>query len=177
MRKEDFTVHANAIVGGYNDLKKVWAVVSEVAKEMNGKVINKRFTDAINAKCEGVGRVYIDEYKKLLVYITNRCYNNGSYCVYFDDKLSYRYSFGVDFSGRVDADLICGMVSANIKNINDKISTWKDAAKNWDKYEAKVRKALEAFNKAMVGVNPLFKPYELHSFQWERPESYCIFNK
>ena len=178
MKKQDFEIYANGIIRAYNDVKSVWAAVLEVSKQMDGKVINKRFTEAIDAKCVGVGSVWLDNSKLMHVQIYNRSIQTAHGPEYIDRRLYYCTSYGVAFSGRVDAAEVASMYSALVKNINDKINQWKDAAKNFDKYQEKTRKALQALNKAFEGINPIFKPSVLNSFDWERAENYFLsYNK
>lgn len=182
MKKNDFQELAKHVINGYNEALEGWQVVLETAKEMDGKVFNKRFTDAVNAKLSAVCCSVNDPYnlgKELSFWLSNRSYNNGSFCRYFDNKVYYR-DVKLDSlltDGRIDAAKVVETVNDLRNNINKKVSEWSDAAKNWDRYEKRVRKALAAFGAAMEGVNPFFIPSELHSYDWKNADTFRIYNR
>ena len=183
MKKNDFQELAKHVINGYNEVLEGWQVVIETAKEMDGKVFNKRFTDAVNAKLSAVRcSVNAPSYlgnKELSLWLDNRSYNNGSFCCYFDDKVYYR-DVKLDSlltDGRIDAAKVVEIVNDLQNNINKKVSEWSDAAKNWDRYEKRVRKALAAFGAAMEGVNPFFIPSEIRSYNWRNADTFQIYNR
>lgn len=175
--KERFAPHAKAIINGYKDLAAIWGAIMSVSDEMNGKVFNKRFTDAVNAKIKGVGSVSASDpynlgHKTLNIYLFNRSYClEGAGWIYYDKELYYTYLHNVDdilTDGRMDADKAKSRILNIIELINDKIATYSDALKNYDKYMNKRTKALEAFGKAMAGLNKLFEFGTLNSYDWQR---------
>lgn len=175
--KERFAIHAKAIINGYKDLAVIWNAIITVSNEMNGKVFNKRFTDSVNAKIDGVGRVSASDpynlgHKTLNIYLFNRSYClEGAGCIYYDDELYFTSLHDVDdilTDGRIAADKANYHLSKIIELINNKIATYSDALKNYDKYMNKRAKALEAFGKAMAGLNKLFEYGTLNSYDWQR---------
>ena len=184
MNKNQFKLHSAAIIKAYGEVRTVWEVINTVAAQMDGKVYNKRFTDAINAQIKGVASVSVsDPYntgKKLEIYLYNRYYQHDGGITYIDDYVMCRTIWKLDevlSDGRIDAGKVAAKVAENISAINGKVATWEDGAKNFEKYEKKVRKALETFNNTMGDVNPLFKMYELRAYDWEHSQGYNIYNK
>lgn len=176
--KAKFLVYSENIVNGYNDLEKIWRAVLETAKEMHGKVFNKRFGDAINAKISGVGSVSFNDpynmgYKTLNIWVEKRYYTiPGIYgCNYFDDDLSYKSMHNANdilTDGRIDATKAAEKITDYLGGINRKRDEMKDAAKNYDKNKKKLENAVRALAVAFSGINPLFVPSELRAYDWEK---------
>ena len=176
-------LHSAAIINGYKEVKKAWETVAVVASEMDGKVFNKRFVEAVCARLGAAVSCFVhDPYntgKKLEIYLRDRSYMDGSFCVYFDKYIYFNTRSLEDFltDGRIDASKTAAAVADMVGAIEGKVNEWADAAKNYDKHEKRVRKALAAFNTAIQGVNPLFKMYELHAYNWEHASTYEIYTK
>ena len=176
--KTNFLVYSENIVKGYNDIEKIWRVVLETAKEMNGKVFNKRFADAINVKVQGVGSVSFNDpynmgYKTLNIWINKRYYEiPGIYgCHYFDGDLDGKYMHNINeilTDGRIDATKAAEKIAGYLGRINQKRDEMRDAAKNYDKNKKKVENAVRALAVAFSGINSLFVPSELRAYDWEK---------
>lgn len=179
--KSRFIPHANALIKGYNQLNSIWSRVLTVAGEMDGKVFNKRFTDAVNARIEEYGHVTISDTfgsgrKILKIWLKERSYKGadcrGFECwIYFDDELYFDYLYNIDdmlTDGRIDATKAAKVIGDFFRLIAEKVATLKDAVKNYDKYMAKRAKALAAFGKAMAEVNKLFEFDSLHRYDWQK---------
>lgn len=183
MKKEQFTQHARAIENAYRDVLKVWGAIEDTAKEMNGKVYNKRFIDAVNGKIEGFARVYVDSNynnrKQLSIYLKNRSYQYGTYCIYFDKSIYNTSIWDLEkeclTNWRIDSTKFSAVVAGNIKAIEDKIIIWQQALINFDRDQKKIREALQTLKDTFSDVSPVFKVFELHSFDWDSPEIYEIF--
>lgn len=183
MKKEQFLQHARAIVSAYKDVLQAWSAVENTAKEMDGKVYNKRFLEAVNGKIEGFARVYVDSNynnrKQLSIYLKNRSYQYGTYCIYFDKSIYNTSIWDLEkeclTAGRIDSAKFSAVVADHTAAVETYINSWQQAAKNFDRDQKKIRKALQTLHDTFATVSPVFKVYELHSFEWDRPETYEIF--
>lgn len=185
MKKNDFQELAKHVISAYDEVTKTWQAVEEVAKVMDGKVFNKRFTDAVNVKCENITRFsVVDSYglgKEMNIYLKHRDFTLGTYCVYFDSRVNWRQGMKLDNilndAGRIDAAKASEFVKKMCDNISNEVTRWSDASENWDKYEKKLREALAAFSSAVSEINPMFQPWELHSYDWKNASSFDMFKK
>ena len=180
-KKAHFIAHNEAIIKGYNEVLAIWGVVLAVAIEMDGKVYNKRFNEAVNERtADKYGRVGVsDPYnlgKELYVYINSRSYCANESCGWnYIDKDLYNTDIKLDTilnEGRIDAEKAKEVLMPLMGRINERIKLHKDAVKNYDRHVVRRAKALEALAKAFEGVNDLLKPRELHAYDWERMLKY-----
>lgn len=177
-KKAAFIKHNEAIIKGYGEVLIIWDCVLYAAKEMNGKVFNKRFTEAVNEKAERYGRVFVsDPYglgKEIAAFINSRCYTINGISTYIDKNLYY-----TDFKlseiltdGRIDAKKAENVLLSISEKIMKRVAIIKDAVKNYDKHVKRRAKALAALAKEFEQLNELFKPNELHTYDWEKMLKY-----
>lgn len=185
MKKNDFQELAKHVISAYDEVTKTWQAVEEVAKVMDGKVFNKRFTDAVNVKCGNitvfsVGNSY-GTGKDMDIILKHRYFMLVTFCVYFDSRVNWRQGMSLNNilndAGKIDAAKASKFVKKMCDNISNEVTRWSDASRNWDKYEKKLRKALAAFSSAVSEVNPMFQPWELHSYDWKNASSFDMFKK
>lgn len=181
--KESFRKYAVAIIVGYQEIIEVLKAIIEVGKQMDGKVLNKRFITAINGKIKGAS-VYMNDqynfgYRNLNFCLENRSVNiNGSW-EYIDRQLYCTYVNNVEKSFceyedehfKVNPRIVSGKVEATCNEYIEKckkyIEKWEDAAVNFDKYTEQVNNAVREFCNALKGLNDHFCPSEICKYDWE----------
>lgn len=167
--KQAFTLHASELIKAYKNISQVWHVVAVVAEEMNGKVFNKRFIDAVNERCKGVGHIYRPDFQFLCVYLDNRSYKatNGNWC-YFDNELygTSIYRKFISDTNRIIADEAIEIVKNQLNAIAERVNILEDAINNYDEHTKKLNDAVKALGLTFKEINPLFVPTELRPFDW-----------
>lgn len=180
-KKARFVAHNNAIIKGYGEVLAIWGTVLEVAVEMDGKVYNKRFNEAVNDRtAEKYGRVGIcDPYnlgKELYIYINSRSYNSPDSCGWcYIEKELYYTDIKLETilkDGRIDAEKAKEVLTPLMERINERLNLHKDAVKYYDRNVTKRAKALTALANAFEEINDLLKPRELHAYDWEKMLKY-----
>ena len=164
--KEEVIARAHAIIGGYKDLTAIWEAIRDVAKQMDGKVLNKRFADKVNAQIAGIGSISLQKdfwgKYEISLYINNRWVKGVGY---FDGEL-YCTKF-YDFhnrcltDGRIDADKVEAEVIGYIDQITEYSERWRDAAEHYDAYDEALSRAKLAFSQALGRLNKLFIPSKI----------------
>lgn len=178
--KENFIQYANAIVEGYETIIKTYECIKAVGYGMCGKVFNKRFFTELET-CLGYDQVktrvsasdnYHIGYKTLFIYLENRSVNIAGSWEYFDRDMYYTTIHNIDNAwldaGRINPEKIRVSCDEMIEMCKKQIAKWSDAAENYDAYCTKLADALKQLGENMKGINSLFKPSEIHSFDWER---------
>lgn len=178
--KERFIFRANAIIKGYVELKEIWRAVELTAKQMNGKVFNKRFADSVNEKTAlKFGRIWFSDtynlgYKSMTLSINSRCYQIPNQCGvnYIDDYLYSKSLHNAEkellTDGRIDEEKAISTVSAYIAVIDRERQKYLDAIKHYDRDTERREKALQNLAKAFEKINPLFVPTSLQKYDWEK---------
>lgn len=178
--KEVFLEYAKHIIGAYKEVIATYGIISKVGYQLNGKVFNKRFETEIEKHCteEGInvtiwlGDTYNMGYKDLEIMLQNRSFNGGNTWIYFDSDVYYKRLHNcnkafVDDNGRIIGKKVEETCNEYVTNCQSMVSQWQDAIDNYDKHAAALAEAVAAFGKAMKGVNQLFKPSQISSFDWE----------
>ena len=180
-KKARFIAHHEAIINGYNEVLGIWGTVLDVASEMNGKIYNKRFNEIVNDKAAAkFGRVFVsDPYnlgKEISVFINSRCYQDNGSCGWnYIDKELYYTNIKLETileGGRISAVKAKEVITSHIGRINERLCIHKDAVKNYDKNVTKRAKALIGLANAFGGLNELFRPREVHDYDWEKMLKY-----
>ncbi len=174
--KESFTIYANEVINAYRSLEKTYRVIISVARSMNGKVLNKRFWDAVNSELDGVARVsWSDTYKlgyhTMNIYLDKRSVQINSSTEYFDRELNCSYVHDVEEAflteGRIDIEKVGSVCDSNIEHIAGYIERWEDAMTNYDSYQNQLKEAMKELGEKMKAINTLFKPSTISSYDWE----------
>lgn len=176
--KQTFIQYANAICEGYKTIKDIYNVICHVGSKMNGKVLNKRFSTAIEDKLKELNinaLVSLNDqfnmgYRDLTIYLQDRSIKVGQTWVYFDENLNYKKIHNADKTfcenNRIIFAKIEDYCKDTISRCDKEIAKWSDAATNYDKYKTAIENAVKEFGKAVKNINSLFVPYEIHSYDW-----------
>lgn len=173
MTKENFSAYVCGLSGMLDRNIDAWRVVSSVGVLMDGKVLNKRFTDAVNVKLSSpsVSVSFVDRYgdKILSIWDNNRCIVKSGIAQYFDKDNYYKEIKVSKFlvNGRISAALLNECCEYNINKTEETKELFIDACENWDKYTTARENVLREIKKGFAGVNSLFVPYELHKYDWD----------
>lgn len=178
--KENFTIYADAIIDGYKTFIDVYKGIKATALKMHGKVINKRFWTALNELLQSKevkaraswSDTYNFGYHTMNIYLDNRSVNIGSYCEYFDKEMGCTFIHNVEETflngeGRIDTECVDKICDKYIESCESYIKRWEDAKLNFDEYKERVQNAVKEFGEKMKDINPLFKPNEISSYDWE----------
>lgn len=193
--KDEFVAFAEHVVAGYKELKSIYDAFLQTAKEMNGKVCNVRFVNAVQDKIKNVGYIHYGyDYhssteKHFSFSLNNRSYQYRGLCVYFDKKIHYTtptrfddkkgmWVYGiVDGNDRISFDLaksiydfmLFGRKTDNESEksgIYHSIELWQDAIDNYDKYTCQIKNTLKQINDTFESMNQLFRPIRIESYDW-----------
>lgn len=181
--KDDATFYFDAMRKGIEQVTGACVVFSETAQRFNGKVLNKRFTDEVNARLlERFGVTEHEGWSGANVRVSlsddgtrSRCFNvsllnrsadfprNNGYksAVYFDSEICTKIVIGDAFmeNGRIDADVFIDRARETADSCLRTYNEWRDALLNWDKYLAALDE-IDAFIANKIGdINEMF----LHS--------------
>lgn len=179
--KNFFIEYGKCIIGGYHDLMATYEVIKKTSFTMSGKVFNKRFTTEIEKHLEEEKvptSVYLSDefnlgYKTLKIYLKNRSKQICGSWEYFDNEVycctihNCEKEF-VDNNGRVIGEKVVELCDKMIKECKKHIEEWQDAIDNYDENRNTLANALKEFGEVVKGLNPLFKPYNVFSFDWEK---------
>lgn len=175
----------NAICKGVAEINKAFEIAISVVQNMDGKVLNKRLTTAIQTAIDKeMGELIVHVWletefsgKATIVFsLYNRSYSNKpdkngySTCSYFDSEI-YGHVY-TDAQGTIDAEKIVPALRGAI-NCNKRTAyKYTDAVKNFKKYLTKYEKALEQFRKVYATLNPLLVESSLSSYELTKGYSY-----
>lgn len=171
--RETFIARAELIVKAYGDLSQIYETIIEVAKQMNGKVYNKRFKDAVNERIAGLGRMFVGDrepysgWRKVTILIDRRWSQETGY---IDDDVHYDYIIDIArwlVNNRIDANATANDIARELELIHAAAQNWRDAADNYDMYAKQLDNAIAGLRQALNGINPLFKPTKISDFDWE----------
>lgn len=139
MEAKQYAEHVAKVVGVYQQQIKALEALKPVCRTFDGKVINKRFTEAVGAA-------------------------TGFYCYFYDDSLNlvknscagpyeeiqihlyYRYYKGMDIfwqwttGDRMEAEKAVSIIDIKINYLQEDIERLQGTKKEYAKYVAKVRK-------------------------------------
>lgn len=159
-------------VKAYNDAIKALEVAKTLADKFDGKVINKRFTKALNEASDNffgkerqvifsISPVHYDWSHKqnitqIELYLSDRCkcYEGG--CVYIDYDRVHVYELSndsecyVNAEGRLNKEVFLKALDKQIENCKDAISKFQLCIDHFDEYLNKVKdfnKKLEELKK------------------------------
>lgn len=176
---------ANAICFGVDEINKAFEIAIPVIESMDGKVLNKRLSTAIQSSIDkqmGVNKVSVRleyEYsgKATLVFgLYNRSYSNKpnsngySTCSYFDGEI-YGHIY-TDMLGTIDAEKVIPALRNAIAYNKRTAYKYTDAVKHFKRDIAKYEKALDSFKKVYSTINPLLCPSSLSSYDLTNGYSY-----
>lgn len=171
--RETFIARAELIVKAYDDLSQIYEIITDVAREMNGKVYNKRFKDAVNERIAGLGRMFVGDkdayfgWRKVTILIDRRWSQETGY---IDDDVHYDSINDIArwlVNNRIDANATANEIARTLQHIHAAAQNWRDAADNYDMYAEQLNNAIAGLRQALNGINPLFKPTEIIDFDWE----------
>lgn len=181
--KELYIRYATALIDGIEKVIASFDIIRDVAKKMDGKVMNVRFENAIkeltDANKSGVYyRVYKKSYsfsgndREMVLYLDVRSVQDTDCtCVYFDKDISNYISYSVERDmlneGRISYEKIDTRLNKLEKSYREQIELWRDGINNYDNYKKMLNDALVDFGEKMSKINYLFKPHEIHSYDWE----------
>lgn len=178
--KEDFIKYAKAVVNGYCEIISTFGVIAEAGKKFDGKVFNKRFNTEIENQLKekgiptfvGISDPYSMGYKTLKVYLRNRdiCINGN--CYYFDKEIAVASIHNCESSfineeGRIIGEKVAETCNEEIKMCEEQVKKWNDAIEHYDEYTAQLENAVKQFGEALRGLNRLFRPSQIDSYDWE----------
>lgn len=182
--KEFFAMYADCLVQAHNDLINSFAIVRDVAKKFDGKILNARFENALREQTDsqkaGVRfsinwRSYANG-REMVFYVDKRYFTIESGCVYIDSDLGKMISYNVerDFlneEGRLVYERLDNLLTSLELKHKEEIERWSDAKNNYDEYKRKLHEALCDFGEKIKDINSLFKPYEIRSYDWENAKN------
>lgn len=144
----------------YNDGINALETLKSLADKFDGKVINKRFTNACNEIVDlKVVRISLNEMgynhqaemneKRIIVHLSDRSArqtdNDGNYIgwTYVEDSkievcLKDWTSLYINADGRLEKDLFINAIDDTIKETHRRIGIFEDAVNNFDTYMEKV---------------------------------------
>ena len=191
--KEDATFYFDAMRKGIEQVMGACVVFGETAQHFSGKVLNKRFTDEVNArllerfgvtKREGWSgasvRISLDDdgthSKCFKVSLLNRSAdlprkNGYKQAIYFDGEFCTTITVGNAFmdNGRINADAFIKSAQATADKCLRTYNEWRDALLNWDKYLAALDE-IDAFITNKIGdINEMFLHSGAHYFSNGHP--------
>lgn len=180
-RKEDFVKYGNAVISGYKTIIAVYKIIAESAKKMEGKVFNKRFRTEIEKRlneCKIGANIGISDtdnigHNTLKIYLFRRDTQINGSTIYFDNEIYYTSIHNcenvfVNDEGRIVSESAENECNEQIKLCNEQIENWEDAIENYDRYKAQIEGALKQLGEALKGLNVLFRPSQIDSYDWER---------
>lgn len=159
-----------------NELCPLLGQMKAVALKFDGKVINKRFTDALeqcNVKMKYSNGIEYPKYRYSIKtgWTVTPSAKFEDFEIYFGDSvhvnhesvnLSNLITTGVYFTNeagkceampeRLDAQKFCRMIDQFIERLQVQAMDFEDMRKNYTRYEKAVQKAQEAVNKYLVGI-------------------------
>jgi len=177
--KQGFEVLANAIITAYNEVILTYRVIQKVGKKMDGKVLNARFSNAINDELKSKDMptsVYMSDpynmgHKELKIYTSNRDVKIGENWVYFDKDLHglmiYNCNNFLNGENRIISEKLDQECETEISLCKQQQEKWGDARDNYDKYTEQVNNAIKQLGEAMKGLNGFFRPSQISSYDWE----------
>lgn len=167
----------------YNDAIKALETIKPLADKFDGKVINKRFKDALNDICKDIDVAFsIDEkgynrYAKvnekiIVMRLTDRSFPTSEVsCGYIDEDRFEIWQvdnekFYINGDGRLAKDIFIQAVDRMIDVVNERIAQYQDCIDNFDAYMDEVRKVNETI-KALG--DKLHYPMTLQTLRLELP--------
>jgi hypothetical protein len=165
--KEQFTDKINEVVKNRKALKKFFdTTFKKLLKEYDGKQLNKRFKDALNAELKKVSPKMFISFDKARKCSCSNYPNNYLVFVMLDYNDEYfiplRINIVLDYCG-TDSLRICADLSLTEKysiswydDFNADTMILKDAVKNYDKY-IKVTEKMEAAIRDFNDINLCFR--------------------
>lgn len=159
-------------VKNYQDAIKAFEVAATLADKFDGKVMNKRFIDALNNAAEeafGDKKVHFSFYdygmshslnqcvKEIDVYCYDRCKNFDGGCVYIDNYTHRLYEVDnvkgpcyINKEGRLVKEIFLKAIEKKIADLKKSIDEYQYCADNFDAILDKIReenKRIDALRK------------------------------
>lgn len=179
--KAEALTYVDALCAYVNEYTQAANVFSEVAQKFDGKVYNKRFTNAVQAALdetcgttlhEDAGRTYklsnvtisVDDYStqaaRFKLNVKNRSVKIRSSWIYFENEfmndIPCGYATHFIDNNRINAKRFAESADAAICENLHRLRRYIDAVRNWDVYVAKL-KEIDAYLLAQTAeMNPLF---------------------
>lgn len=182
--KQEFIKAAKAQIKGYRDLMAMLDHVDTVADQFAGKVLNKRFFDAITALAPKYRPASLQEDTPAIVAIRPTEYYQTHAIEFFltagydselqgervylgsdESKTQFR---GIDENGRIVPAYWHKGVEAKRIIFRDRIYDLEDAIKGYDDYVGSLKAMIEELTGREKEINPLFRQehYSMESGVW-----------
>jgi hypothetical protein len=182
--QSEVAMHAKYVCEYAETCNRVWAKAIELLRtKCDGKQLNKRFADALNAAFENELYTFYDgrkvpninvsirtsygDNKEIAIWLQQRCYNYNNRACYYDGNVWGKY-VALDKKYFEDGKVVAHRLIPAIERVmgGNRVLIYKlqDAAKNFDKYRAAYEKAKSAFITACEKINPMFVEDDVRTY-------------